>query len=102
MRDKRTGGGISSRDEPHGYVIKTNETNTEGGDEGNFARVNCEECCGREVQDQKPPPPPPPKPPPEKPPPPLKPEPPELRGAEARTLLARVDMEFKSLVNITG
>ena len=41
---------------------------------------------------QKPPPPPPPNPPPEEPPPPEKPEPPELRGAEAITLPAREDM----------
>lgn len=51
-------------------------------------------------QRQKPPPPPPPKPPPEKPPPPpLKPEPPELRGAEANVVAACDESAFKLFTN---
>ena len=55
--------------------------------------------CSKNLQN--PPPPPPPNPPPDDPPPP-KPDPPELRGADVMTLLARVDIELRSLANIIG
>ena len=54
MRDKRAGRGISSRDEPRDEIVDANESDTEGGSEGNFARFNFPEKCCKHIHDGMP------------------------------------------------